>query len=67
MCSVLAGKTNNCQARFIASLRAQIEDLREVRSVDESDIVLIFCPIVSRGGTDIDAALHRCYTNGLIL
>nr|XP_001921896.3 uncharacterized protein LOC100148510 isoform X1 [Danio rerio]XP_021332123.1 uncharacterized protein LOC100148510 isoform X1 [Danio rerio] len=63
VCTVLAGKTNNCQTHFIASLRARIEHLTEVRSVDESDIVLIFCPIVSRAGTDIDAAIHRCYTN----
>ncbi|XP_073808194.1 uncharacterized protein isoform X2 [Danio rerio] len=63
VCTVLAGKTNNCQTHFIASLRARIEHLTEVRLVDESDIVLIFCPIVSRAGTDIDAAIHRCYTN----
>ncbi|XP_056313591.1 uncharacterized protein LOC130229031 [Danio aesculapii] len=63
VCCVLAGKTNNCQTHFIASLQARVEHLREVRSVDESDIVLIFCPIVSRAGTDISAAVHRYYTN----
>uniref|UniRef100_A0A671N522 Uncharacterized protein n=1 Tax=Sinocyclocheilus anshuiensis TaxID=1608454 RepID=A0A671N522_9TELE len=28
-------------------------------TVDESDIILVFCPIVSRAGTDIEAALNN--------
>uniref|UniRef100_A0A8C1XC94 Uncharacterized protein n=1 Tax=Cyprinus carpio TaxID=7962 RepID=A0A8C1XC94_CYPCA len=40
-------------------MQTQIEDLREVRTVDESDIILVFCPIVSRAGTDIDVALKH--------
>uniref|UniRef100_A0A8C2JH58 Uncharacterized protein n=1 Tax=Cyprinus carpio TaxID=7962 RepID=A0A8C2JH58_CYPCA len=31
--------------------------MREVGTVDESDIILVFCPVVSRAGTDIDQAL----------
>uniref|UniRef100_A0A8C1LPE2 Uncharacterized protein n=1 Tax=Cyprinus carpio TaxID=7962 RepID=A0A8C1LPE2_CYPCA len=34
-------------------------NLEEARTVDESDIILVFCPIVSRAGTDIDAALKN--------
>uniref|UniRef100_A0A3P8ZCB4 Uncharacterized protein n=1 Tax=Esox lucius TaxID=8010 RepID=A0A3P8ZCB4_ESOLU len=30
----------------------------EVNSAEESDVVLAFCPIVSRAGTDIEAALN---------
>ncbi|KAL6464116.1 hypothetical protein MHYP_G00285070 [Metynnis hypsauchen] len=28
-------------------------------SVKESDVILVFCPVVSLVGTDIEAALHR--------
>ncbi|XP_073716752.1 uncharacterized protein [Misgurnus anguillicaudatus] len=54
---VLAGKTNDSHRRFIDTLINQIKDLKEAPTVDESDIVLVFCPIVSRAGTDIEAAL----------
>ncbi|XP_073670886.1 uncharacterized protein [Paramisgurnus dabryanus] len=57
LCSVLAGKTNNSHRRFIDTLIKQIKDLKETPQVDESDIVVVFCPIVSRAGTDIEAAL----------
>ncbi|KAA0716673.1 hypothetical protein E1301_Tti018945 [Triplophysa tibetana] len=55
--SMLTGKTNNSHKSFVDSLMNRVEDLREVPTVDESDIVLVFCPIVSRAGTDIEAAL----------
>ncbi|XP_056603295.1 uncharacterized protein LOC130420176 isoform X3 [Triplophysa dalaica] len=54
---MLTGKTNNSHKSFVDSLMNQVEELREVPTVDESDIVLVFCPIVSRAGTDIEAAL----------
>nr|XP_055054832.1 interaptin-like isoform X5 [Misgurnus anguillicaudatus] len=57
LCSVLAGKTNNSHRRFIDTLINQIKNLKETPTVDESDVVLVFCPIVSRAGTDIEAAL----------
>nr|XP_055054836.1 uncharacterized protein LOC129439929 isoform X3 [Misgurnus anguillicaudatus] len=59
LCSILAGKTNNSHRRFIDTLMNQIPELKEVPTVDESDVVLVFCPIVSRAGTDIEAALKR--------
>ncbi|CAB1342912.1 unnamed protein product [Coregonus sp. 'balchen'] len=31
----------------------------EVTSQEESDVILVFCPIVSRAGTDIEAALQQ--------
>lgn len=65
MFTIEAGKTNGCYTKFIAILKSRIECLREVRSVDESDVVLIFCPIVSRAGTDINSALAKvCYSRG---
>ncbi|XP_016106138.1 uncharacterized protein [Sinocyclocheilus grahami] len=57
--SILAGKTNNCHKGVITLLRNQIKNLSEVGTVDKSDIILVFCPIVSRAGTDIDAALNK--------
>uniref|UniRef100_A0A8C7KSP7 Uncharacterized protein n=2 Tax=Oncorhynchus kisutch TaxID=8019 RepID=A0A8C7KSP7_ONCKI len=33
--------------------------LTEVTSLEESDVILAFCPIVSRAGTDIEAALEQ--------
>ncbi|KAK2911139.1 hypothetical protein Q8A67_003272 [Cirrhinus molitorella] len=55
--SILTGKTATSHKHIISTLQTQIEDLREVRTMDESDIIMVFCPIVSRAGTDIDAAL----------
>ncbi|KAL1274922.1 hypothetical protein QQF64_027736 [Cirrhinus molitorella] len=48
-------------------LRQQISDhlqrhrpaLKEVNSVDDCNVILVFCHIVSRAGTDIDAALKK--------
>ncbi|XP_051751071.1 uncharacterized protein si:dkey-27p18.3 isoform X3 [Ctenopharyngodon idella] len=59
VCSILAGKTNNCDKEFITTLGKKIEILGEVATVEESNIILIFCPIVSRTGTDIEAALNK--------
>uniref|UniRef100_A0A8C2FC27 Uncharacterized protein n=1 Tax=Cyprinus carpio TaxID=7962 RepID=A0A8C2FC27_CYPCA len=57
--SILTGKTDKLHKQIISTMQTQIEDLREVRTVDESDIILVFCPIVSRAGTDIDVALKH--------
>ncbi|XP_076866900.1 uncharacterized protein LOC143518346 [Brachyhypopomus gauderio] len=38
-------------------LHNQIPELQEVSTVEECDVILLFCPIVSRAGTDIEAAL----------
>uniref|UniRef100_A0A671L7Y2 Si:dkey-58f10.7 n=1 Tax=Sinocyclocheilus anshuiensis TaxID=1608454 RepID=A0A671L7Y2_9TELE len=34
----------------------------EVHKVNDCDVILVFCPIVSRAGTDIDAALNELST-----
>uniref|UniRef100_A0A9J7X4Y4 Fibronectin type-III domain-containing protein n=1 Tax=Cyprinus carpio carpio TaxID=630221 RepID=A0A9J7X4Y4_CYPCA len=57
--SILAGKIKNCHKEFFDILRNRIENLEEARTVDKSDIILVFCSIVSRAGTDIDAALKN--------
>ncbi|KAI7813311.1 hypothetical protein IRJ41_016264 [Triplophysa rosa] len=56
---ILAGKTHNSHKGFIDTLKNQIQDLEIGHTVDESEIVLVFCPIVSRAGTDIEAAMKK--------
>ncbi|KAI5089529.1 hypothetical protein C0J45_20937, partial [Silurus meridionalis] len=34
-------------------------DLQEVSEVDECDFILVFCPVVLRAGTDIEAAIKK--------
>ncbi|XP_043095927.1 uncharacterized protein LOC122345659 [Puntigrus tetrazona] len=63
--SIFSGKIKNCQKEFYGILRNRIENLKEGRTVDESDIILLFCPIFSRPGTDIDSALNKItYSTG---
>ncbi|XP_052412151.1 uncharacterized protein si:dkey-27p18.3 isoform X10 [Carassius gibelio] len=59
VCIFRTGKTNGCEKDFTDMLQSRIENLTEVGSVDESNIILVFCPVVSRAGTDIDNALER--------
>ncbi|XP_059405273.1 uncharacterized protein si:dkey-27p18.3 [Carassius carassius] len=59
MCIFRTGKTNGCDKDFTDVLQSRIENLTEVGTVDESDIILVFCPVFSRAGTDIDNALER--------
>ncbi|XP_073716756.1 uncharacterized protein [Misgurnus anguillicaudatus] len=53
-----AGKTNKMSHRnFTETLLNHIQNLKETSTVNESDIVLVFCPIVSGAEMDIEAAL----------
>lgn len=52
---VVKGNDMNCHEAFLGSLSVK---LREVLSVDQSDVMIVFVPIVSRAGTDIKAALE---------
>ncbi|KAL1273982.1 hypothetical protein QQF64_026796 [Cirrhinus molitorella] len=56
---ILAGKTNKCDQKLIAILEKRSKNLREVCTVDKSDIIFVFCPIVSQARADIDAALNK--------
>ncbi|KAK3527550.1 hypothetical protein QTP86_026645 [Hemibagrus guttatus] len=55
-----SGETLNSHKDFIAHLKKQVP-LQEVRTVDECDFILGFCPIVSRAGTDIEAAMKKLH------
>ncbi|XP_060719416.1 uncharacterized protein LOC132841178 isoform X4 [Tachysurus vachellii] len=56
---LVTGKTLNVDKKFMEHLKQQKPDLQEVKNVAECDYVLVFCPIVSRAGTDIEAALKN--------
>ncbi|XP_063078270.1 uncharacterized protein LOC134468257 [Engraulis encrasicolus] len=49
-----SGKTLDSGQQFVGRLSYRLE---EVKAVDEYDIILGVCPIVSRVGTDIEAAM----------
>ncbi len=53
----LAGNTNGAHLQFVTKLR-DVGHI-EVNSLEESEYLLIFCPIVSRVGTDISEALQN--------
>ncbi|XP_076866898.1 uncharacterized protein LOC143518345 [Brachyhypopomus gauderio] len=55
--SIRSGKTLGAHEHFLQMLHEQIPDLQEVSTVEECDVILLFCPIVSLAGTDIEAAL----------
>ena len=54
---VLAGNTQNTQAKFWQRL-VRSNDAEEVANVRDCDVTLTFCPIVSRVGTDVEAAVQ---------
>ncbi|XP_076866875.1 uncharacterized protein LOC143518321 [Brachyhypopomus gauderio] len=55
--SIISGKTLGAHESFLQRLHKQIPDLQEVSTVEECDVILLFCPIVSSARTDIEAAL----------
>ncbi|XP_051265645.1 uncharacterized protein LOC127368643 [Dicentrarchus labrax] len=54
---ILVGKTNDAHLEFVA----KIESIghTEVNSPEESDYLLVFCPVASRVGTDVSEALEN--------
>lgn len=51
----LAGNTLNSHEKFIKKLTKR--GAKEVKKHEKSDVIIIFCPIVSRFETDINSAL----------
>ncbi|XP_076866894.1 uncharacterized protein LOC143518341, partial [Brachyhypopomus gauderio] len=49
---VISGKTFGSHEHFLQMLQKQIPELQDVSTVEECDVILLFCPIVSRAGTD---------------
>lgn len=60
---VVAGNTNGTHTNFVSQMKRS--NYVEVHSAQDSAFILVFCPIVSRVGTDIKEALQnvdRTYT-----
>ncbi|KAK2819938.1 hypothetical protein Q7C36_021584 [Tachysurus vachellii] len=55
---MVLGNTMNAHKLFMDKLKSKVK-LHEVSSKEQSDVIIAFVPIVSRAGTDIQAALHR--------
>ncbi|KAG7460927.1 hypothetical protein MATL_G00204140 [Megalops atlanticus] len=55
---LLTGHSRNSHKTIVKHLQAKV-CLTEVQNVEECDVILVFCPISSRAGTDIDAALPK--------
>lgn len=53
---ILVGKTNGAHCDFVEKFK---DDHTEVRSREECDYLLVFCPVASRVGTDIGEALKQ--------
>ncbi|KAF5887841.1 hypothetical protein DAT39_022130, partial [Clarias magur] len=56
---LLTGQTLNTHDIFMSRLKHEIPQLQQVSTVDECDVILAFCPVVSRPGTDIEAAVKK--------
>ena len=56
--TVVTGETLEADKAIKRILHTEMQ-LKEVFTVEESDVILVFCPIVSRAGTDIEAALQE--------
>ncbi|KAG9281975.1 hypothetical protein AMEX_G560 [Astyanax mexicanus] len=55
----VTGNTLGSHKQFVGSLCSRRAGLKEVSTVEECDVILCFCPVVSRAGTDIEAALQK--------
>lgn len=56
------GKSQILRKEILGHLQKKRPGWMETRSVEDCDVILVFCPIVSRAGTDIDAALNELNT-----
>ncbi|KAL7838590.1 hypothetical protein AOLI_G00269940 [Acnodon oligacanthus] len=59
--TIISGKTLNSHKDFKRRLQNKVSGLLEVSEEEKYDMILLFCPIVSRAGTDIGAALEKLH------
>ncbi|XP_049339432.1 uncharacterized protein LOC103027786 [Astyanax mexicanus] len=55
----VSGNTLGSDEEFIRKLKEGIPGLKEEFNVENCDFILVFCPVVSRAGTDIELALKK--------
>uniref|UniRef100_A0A8C1KEQ4 Uncharacterized protein n=1 Tax=Cyprinus carpio TaxID=7962 RepID=A0A8C1KEQ4_CYPCA len=56
------GKSHILRKEILGHLQKHRPGSTEVHKVEDCNVILVFCPIVSRAGTDIDAALNKLNT-----
>ncbi len=56
------GKSHILRKEILGHLQKHRPGWTETPSVEDCNVILVFCPIVSRAGTDIDAALNELNT-----
>lgn len=61
---LICGKTLKCQEEIRNHI--QTPGLKEV-SLEECDVIMVLCPVVSRAGTDIEAALKKLNGGNILL
>ncbi|XP_058239022.1 uncharacterized protein LOC131348252 [Hemibagrus wyckioides] len=60
--TLLTGNTLGHDVEIERKLQELIPYLKKVLNLEESDFILVFCPVVSRAGTDIEAAVKELST-----
>uniref|UniRef100_A0A3P8SJN7 Uncharacterized protein n=1 Tax=Amphiprion percula TaxID=161767 RepID=A0A3P8SJN7_AMPPE len=60
-----AGNTLNCHEVFLEKLRSR--GAKVVDSPDNSEYIILFCPIVTRFQTDVNAALSEISKQGKVI
>ncbi|XP_055786111.1 uncharacterized protein LOC129859907 isoform X2 [Salvelinus fontinalis] len=65
--TVETGNTLDSHIQFMRRLNNTTRCFTEVESPVESDVIMAFCPIVSRAGTDIEAALQQIPTGKYVI
>ncbi|XP_060768684.1 uncharacterized protein LOC132875716 isoform X5 [Neoarius graeffei] len=58
---LLTGKTLKSDEHFVTRLKNEANWLEKVETVNACDFILAFCPVVSRAGTDIEAAVKKLH------
>ncbi|XP_017543657.2 uncharacterized protein LOC108415169 isoform X2 [Pygocentrus nattereri] len=53
------GNTLRADEEYLRKLKEGIPGMKEASNVEESDVILVFCAVASRAGTDIKAALEK--------
>ncbi|KAL7838588.1 hypothetical protein AOLI_G00269920 [Acnodon oligacanthus] len=59
--TIVAGETLNSHEDFKKRLHRKVPGLQEVSEKENCNFILLFCPVVSRAGTDIKRALEKLH------
>ncbi|XP_058238969.1 uncharacterized protein LOC131348230 [Hemibagrus wyckioides] len=60
--TLVTGKTLGHHVEIEMKLQKVIPHLQKVMNLEETDFILVFCPVVSKAGTDIEAAVKMLIT-----